>query len=172
MARSTPNQYPVTLTADQRVRLQALARTGKAPVSQVRHARVLLLSDGDRVGGRLTRDQIADALGMHVSTVDRLRKRFVREGEEPALVRKPRLTPPVAPKMDGRVQAHLAALCCSPAPAGRARWSLTLLAGELTRRGLVTSISIETVRQGLKKMSPSRGGSRRGASPSGSRPGS
>ena len=82
MARSTPNQYPVKLTEDQRERFERLTRTGSAPASKVRHARVLLLSDGDRPGGRRTREQIADALGMHVNTVDRLRKRFVLEGEE------------------------------------------------------------------------------------------
>jgi len=141
-------------------------------VSKVRHARVLLLSDGNRPGGRLTRSQIADALGMHVNTVDRLRKRFVREGEEPALNRKPRAEPPVPAKIDGRAEAHLVATCCSAAPAGHARWTLALLAGELRRRGLVTSVSIETVRKALKKTSCGRGGSSAGASPSGSRPGS
>lgn len=131
MARSTPNQYPVELTDAQRERLERLTRTGAAPAAKVPHARVLLLSDGGRPGGRLTREAIAEALGMHVNTVDRLRKRFVREGEEPALNRKPRAQPPVPAKIDGRAEAHLVATCCSPAPAGHARWTLTLLAGEL-----------------------------------------
>jgi hypothetical protein len=172
MARSTPNQYPVTLTPDQRDRLERLTRTGSAPVGKVRHARVLLLSDGQRPGGRLSRGQIADALGMHVNTVDRLRKRFVLEGEEPALNRKLRAEPPTPAKIDGRAEAHLVALCCSTAPEGRSRWTLALLAGELTRRGLVTSVSIETVRQALKKTRCSRGASSVGASRSGSRRGS
>jgi hypothetical protein len=172
MARSTPNQYPVRLTDEQRERLGRLTRTGTAPVRKVRHARVLLLSDGDRPGGRLTREQIAGALGMHVNTVDRLRKRFVLEGEEPAVNGKPRAEPPVPAKIDGRAEAYLVVACCSGAPDGRARWTLRLLAGELTRRGLVTSVSIETVRKALKKMSCGRGGSSAGASRSGSRPGS
>ena len=167
MARSTPNQYPVVLTADQRDRLEQLTRTGKAPVSNVRHARVLLLSDGNRPDGRLTRDRIADALGMHVNTVDRLRKRFVLEGEEPALNRKARPEPPTPAKIDGKVEAHLVAICCSKAPEGRTRWTLELLAGELKSRGLVTSVSVETVRQALKKTRCSRGGSSAGASRSG-----
>lgn len=172
MARSTPNQYPVTLTADQRDRLEQLTRTGSAPVGKVRHAQVLLLSDGKRRGGRLTRDRIADALGMHVNTVDRLRKRFVLEGEEPALTRKVRAEPPTPAKIDGRAEAYLVATCCSAAPNGRSRWTLSLLAGELKRRGLVTSVSIETVRKTLKKTSCSRGVSSVGASRSGSRRGS
>lgn len=172
MARSTPNQYPVELTDDQRERFERLTRTGNAPVAKVRHARVLLLSDGGRPGGRLTREAIAEALGMHVNTVDRLRKRFVREGEEPALDRKPRAEPPVPAKIDGRAEAHLVATCCSPAPAGHARWTLSLLAGELKRRGLVTAVSIETVRKALKKTRSNPGGSSPGASRTGSRPGS
>ena len=172
MARSTPNQYPITLRGDQRERLERLTRTGSAPVSKVRHARVLLLSDGNRPGGRLTRDQIADALGMHVNTVDRLRKRFVLEGEEPALNRKPRAEPPTPAKIDGRAEAYLVATCCSKAPAGRARWTLQLLADDLTRRGLVTSVSLETVRKALKKMRCSPGGKNAGVSRSGSRLGS
>jgi len=164
MARSTPNQYPVNLTPTQRERLERLTKTGSAPVSKIRHARVLLLSDGNRPGGRLTRDRIADVLGMHVNTVDRLRKRFVLEGEEPALNRKVRVEPPTPVKIDGRVEAHLVAICCSKAPEGRCRWTLGLLAGELKRRGLVTSVSIETVRKALKKTSCGRGVSSVGAS--------
>src|SRR5262245_55422769 len=167
MARSTPNQYPVVLTREQRERLDRLTRVGSASASKVRHARVLLLSDGNRPGGRLTRDQIADVLGMHVNTVDRLRKRFVLEGEEPTLNRKTRPEPPTPLKIDGRVEAHLVAICCSKAPEGRSRWTLELLAGELKRRGLVSSVSIETVRKALKKTNCSRGVSSVGASRNG-----
>ena len=167
MTRSTPNQYPVLLTDHQRQRLERLTRTGSAPVAKVRHARVLLLSDGGRPGGRLTRNAIAEALGMHVNTVDRLRKRFVLEGEEPALNRKVRAEPPTPPKIDGRAEAYLVATCCSAAPKGRSRWTLQLLADDLKRRGLVTSVSLETVRKALKKTSCSPGGSSAGASRSG-----
>ena len=172
MAPSTPNQYPVRLNAEQRASLAAVADSGKAPVAKVRHARVSLLSDRDRPGGPYTDVQIADVLDLRVNTVARIRRRFVTAGEAPALERKPRLTPPVPPKIDGRVEAHLIALCCSGPPDGRVRWTLSLLAGELSRRGLVTSISAEAVRRALKKTSCSPGGSGAGASRSGSRPAS
>jgi transposase len=172
MARSTPNQYQFALTDEQRERYEAITRTGSAPVSKVRHARVLLLSDANRVGGKLTRDQIAEALGMHVNTVDRLRKRYVLEGEEPVLNRKPRETPPVPPKIDGRVEAHLVAICCGPKPDGRTRWTLSLLSDELKRRGLVASVCLETVRKALKKTTSNPGGSNAGAFRNGIRPAS
>lgn len=170
MAVSIPNLYPVVLSAEQRERLTDITRNGHAPVKKVRHAQVLLGSDGNRPGGRLTRDQIAAQLGMHVNTVDRIRKRFVTEGEAPALNRRPRATPAHPPKIDGQVEAHLVAICCSQAPAGRTYWTLRMLADELKDRKLVTSVCVETVRQALKKTSCSRGGRSAGASRSGTGP--
>lgn len=172
MAVSTPNLYPVVLSPEQRDRLTDLTRNGHAPVKKVRHARVLLLSDRDRPGGRLTRDRVAEQVDMHVNTVDRIRKRFVREGEAPALDRKPRPVSPTPPKIDGRVEAHLIALCCGKAPEGRAYWTLELLAAELVKQQLVVSVCPETVRKALKKTACSPGGRSAGASRSGTGPGS
>jgi hypothetical protein len=163
----TPRKYIVRLKAEQRDRLVDLTRTGSAPARKLSHARVLLLADADHADGQRPDTYIADALGMHVNGVAKIRKRFVLDGEAPALDRKRRQTPPVPPKVDGRVEAHLVAICCSDAPEGRTRWTLELLANELKRRGFVTSISLETVRKTLKKTSCSRGGSSAGASRNG-----
>lgn len=165
MGLFTPNQYPVRLEAEQRQRLEDIARNGQAAAKKIRHAHVLLLADRSRPDGPRSDPQIADALDMHVNTVARIRKRFLTEGEQPALDRKPRLTPPVPPKIDGRVEAHLVAICCGPAPEGRTRWTLQLLADELSRRGLVTQISATAVGRTLKKMTCSLGGRNAGASP-------
>lgn len=172
MSPFAPNQYPVHLDPETRQRLEEIARNGHAPAKKIRHAQVLLLADHDRPDGPWTEPRIAEALGMHRNTVSRIRKRFVVAGERPALERRARLTPPVPPKIDGRVEAHLVASCCAPPPEGRARWTLQLLADELKARGLVTSISLESVRQALKKTRCSRGASRPGASPSATAPGS
>lgn len=80
MARSTPNRYPVALDNDQRIRLEEITRNGRSPAKKIRHAQVLLPSDRNRPGGRKTREAVAEHLGMHVNTVDRIRKRFVVEG--------------------------------------------------------------------------------------------
>jgi hypothetical protein len=162
---AAPNIYQVHLTDEQRQRLEDLTRNGQAPAKKILHAHVLLLADKGHVGGRYPDTDIARAFGLHINSVARIRKLFAQGGEGPALERKPRAAPPVPPKMDGRLQAHLVAVCCSPPPDGAARWTLTLLVGELTRRGFVTSICREAVRQALKKMSCSPGGSRAGASP-------
>ncbi len=172
MARSTPNQYPVVLSAAQRVRLEQITRLGSAPARKIQHARVLLLSDRQRPEGPVTRDRISVLLGLHVNSVDRIRRRFVLAGEAPALNRQPRETPPTPPKFDGRAEAQLVAICCSPAPAGRARWTLRLLVDELVKRRIVTHVAVETVRRALKKTNCNLGASSAGASRSATRPAS
>ena len=165
MPVSVPNLYPVTLTPQQRERLDDITRHGQAPARKIRHAQVLLLSDRNRPGGKMTRTQVSQALSMHVNTIDRIRRRFVQEGEAPSLDRKPRAMPPTPPKLDGRGEAHLVAICCSAAPQGRTRWTLQLLTDELVKRRIVTSISTETVRKTLKKTSFSLGARSAGAFP-------
>jgi hypothetical protein len=164
MAVSTPNLYPVRLTAEQRASFLEITRNGHAPVKKVRHAQILLWSDVENEGGRVSSREIAERLDMHDNTVDRIRKRFVLEGEGPALNRKVREIPATMPKIDGKVEAHLVAICCGPVPEGRVRWTLTLLADELRKKGLVTSVCAETVRKTLKKMSCNPGASNAGAS--------
>lgn len=172
MAVSTPNLYPVILGDEQRQRLEEITRNGQAPAKKIQHAHVLLMSDRNRDGGALSRTQISELLGIHVNSVDRIRKRFVLEGEEPAVNRKPRLTPPVAPKIDGHAEAFLIATCCGRAPEGRTRWTLSLLANELKKNRLVTSVCAETVRQALKKTNCNLGGSSAGVCRNGTTPGS
>lgn len=151
MARSTPNQYPVVLTDEQRQSFSDITRNGHAPAKKIRHAQLLLLSDHDREGGPLTRTQIAELLQMHPNTVDKIRKKFVLAGEAPALNRKPRETPPTPPIFDGHSEAQLVAICCSDPPEGRVCWTMHLLADELIKRRVVTTVSAETVRRVLKK---------------------
>ena len=47
-------------------------------------------------------------------------------------------------------RAKLVATCCGPAPKGRAKWPLRLLANKVGELGLASSISPETVRQTWK----------------------
>jgi hypothetical protein len=50
----------------------------------------------------------------------------------------------------------LSALRCGEPPAGRARWTLELLADRLVELKIVDSLSYETVRRVLKKTCSSR----------------
>jgi hypothetical protein len=103
-----------------------------------------------KAGPRLSDDQIAEAVEENRSTVERVRMRCVEEGVEAAL--RPRPSRQLHPrKLDGVQEAHLVALACSPAPKGRNRWSLRLLADKLVELEIVDDVSYETVRRTLKK---------------------
>jgi len=100
--------------------------------------------------------QITEAFEVGVSTIHRLRQRFVEDGLDTALARQP----PARTKprtRDGAQEARLVAIACSQAPAGRASWTLRLLADKLVELELVDSIGRETVRQTLKNMTSSPG---------------
>jgi len=164
-------KYSMHLDSETRARLESLSRNGSAPAKKILHARVLLMSDQHHESGRCHDQEISAALGVHINTVARIRKLFVLGGEEPALQRKQRLTPPVPPKLDGAAEAALIAVCCSAPPAGQVRWTLKLLQGELVGRKIVTSISRECIRMRLKKTCLPRGASSDSAFPSVTRPG-
>ncbi len=148
----------IFLTPEQRGHLQQVSRTGKTTAKRLIHARVLLLADEADPAGRQTDKRIGQALGVHEKTVSRIRRRFLSGGLTVAVERKPRANPPTPPKLDGQAEATLVALCCSPPPQGRVRWTMQLLAQELVKRSVVVSICQETVRKALKKTSCSRGG--------------
>lgn len=147
----------VRLTGEQRAHLQAIADDGGTRRKRFVHARALLMADQDHPQGRYTDRQIGDALGVAAKTVARCRAAFLRGGITVAVERKPRATPPVAPVIDGKAEATLVAICCSPAPDGRARWTMQLLADELVGRKVVATVCKETVRKALKKTSCSPG---------------
>jgi len=158
MSVSTPGLYPVVLTDGQRERLREIARNGRASVKKVRHAQVLLWSDrSDGAAGYKERQEIAARLGMHPNSVDRVRKRFVLDGEQPALERRPRPAPPTPPEIDGAAEARIIAMVCDSPPEGHARRTIRLTASEAKRRGFVTDVCVETVRKRLKKTRSSRG---------------
>lgn len=142
----------VWLSQEQRKRLETISRNGQAPTKKILHAQVLLMSDeGEGAQRKWTDIEISEALNLHVNTVGRIRKKFLEQGEAPALERKLRRRPPVDSIVDGETEAQIIALCCSAPPEGRAHWSLRLLTQELKRRTIVMEISRETVRRTLKK---------------------
>ena len=145
-------RYRVTLTLSERQELQQLISRGKADARKLAHARVLLQADESEGGPRRTDEQIASALNTATRTVERVRERFVEQGLEAALLPKPSKRV-YARKLDGRQEAKLIALACAKPPAGKARWTLRMLADEMVELDVVDSLSHETVRQTLKKTS-------------------
>jgi transposase len=150
------DKYVVRLSAGQRARLEQLASTGRDSAATLTRARILLKADAGAAGPGWRDDRIAEALDTSATTVARVRKKFAQLGPE-AAVRRKRPTGRQYRKLDGAQEARLVALACSPAPGGRGRWTLKLLADKLVELEVVESIDPATVWRTLKKTRSSRG---------------
>jgi transposase len=142
-------KYLVDLSDDERAQLLQLIKRGTHASRKVTRARILLLAaDG------ATDEQIVAALRCGINTVERTRRRFV---EENLACLGERARRGAERKLTGKQEAHLVALACSTPPAGRARWTLSLLADKVVELKYADSIARETISQVLKKTNSSRG---------------
>ena len=150
-------KYIVKLTQEERTELEGIAvgKKGKQNIAawKVVRAKVLLKCDQSLLGAKWTDVRLAAAFDISVRCIEKWRQRAVQEGPLAILERKPRLTPPTSPKLDGEGEAQLTKLACSVPPQGRSHWTLRLLAEQLVELEIVDSICHETVRQALKKAS-------------------
>ena len=151
-------KYGAQLPAEERRRLGQLIKTGRSSARAITRARILL-----KIDEGWTAPQAAAALDVSERTVFRTKRRYAEEGLEGVLGHRSQVNR--YRKLDERVEAHLIALACSPAPEGHDHWTLRLLADKTVELGLVESLSPETVRLRLKKTRSSRGRRRSGASP-------
>jgi hypothetical protein len=149
-------KYAVVLTERERAHLRTLVGRGTAPARLLTRARILLKANQGEGGAAWSDAAIAGALEVHPTTVARVRRQFVDDGLDAALVRK-RPDRVYARALDGAAEAHLVAVACSEPPAGRDHWTLRLLADELVRLEVVPAVSYETVRRTLKQTSSSPG---------------
>lgn len=145
-------RYRVTLTKDERNALEALTKKGKIEARRFKHARALLLCDASPEGPAWKVADVADALGVTSRSIEHLKKRFVEEGLEAALERKPREKPPREVIFDGAFEARLIALACSDTPEGHNRWTVRLLAEKAVELHFADKVSHMTVQRTLKKM--------------------
>ena len=143
--------FLVRLTETERSELEAMVRKGKAAALSIARARILLKADQGKDGEAATDAAIAEALSVAAKTVFNVRRRWVEQGLEVTLRRAKQACASRSRKLDGKAEAKLVAACCGPAPQGRARWTLRMLAGKLVELEVVDSISPETVRSTLKK---------------------
>ena len=146
-------RYKVTLTQDEREELEALTRNGKTGAKVFIHARALLLCDAGDHGSPWKVTDVADALGVTSRTIEHVKRRFVEDGLQAALRRKPQTRPPREVEFDGEFEAHLIALACTDAPEGRERWTVRLLAEKAVELNYAECVSHMTVHRILKKTS-------------------
>ena len=142
-------RYRVTLSSEERGQLLALVNGGRVPVRRVKRAQILLAAAAGS-----SDERIAAHVSVGTSTVYRTKRRFVEEGLEAALSEATR--PGVPRKLAAKEEALLVATACSKPPAGRARWTLSLLADEMVRLTEHRALSADTVRRRLaeKELKP------------------
>lgn len=154
--------YRVHLSDEERAALSTLIQTRSQKSQQVKRSYVLLAADehGEK---RWKDEQIAQAYGVSVRSIERLRERFVLDGLKRALEGKKREV--FREKLlTGEVEAKLIALRCSDPPEGYNRWTLQLLANKMVELSYVEHISDESVRQLLKKCHQTLAGEKLGNS--------
>lgn len=135
-------RYRITLTSEEREALRSLTQAGKGRFRRLKRAQILLAASSGS-----SDVAIAKNLTVGASTVYRTKRRFVEEGLEAALSEEPR--PGADRKLAAKEEALLIATACAAPPAGRARWTLALLAGEMVRLTKHGSLSTETIRRRL-----------------------
>lgn len=148
-------KYIVELTIEERKQLEQLVHRGKVAGYKIQHAQVLLKANQGKHGPSWKDEDIAEAFGCHVTTVENIRRRFIKQGLDAALGRAKR--GPNKRKLDGDAEARLIVIACSEAPQGRSKWTLRLLADRLVELEVVEEVSHMTVSRTLKKTSLSLG---------------
>ena len=149
-------KYIVSLDSEEREELEVLLSRGKHGARALTRARILLKADVNSSKGGWCDQQIAEALDVGTSTIERVRQKFVEQGLEAVLTRQ-RGSRIYKRLLDGQQEAQLIAMACGEKPEGRSRWTLRLLAEQMVALNHVETISYETVRQTLKKTNSNLG---------------
>src|SRR6478752_8578194 len=130
------------LSQAERDELTTMLGGGKHPARKVKRAQILLATDAGSCDVEIVR-----TVRVSLSTVSRTKRRFVEGNLERALSEEPR--PGAERKLTGKEEALLVATACAKPPAGRKRWTLTLLADAMVKFTDHDSLSGETVRRRL-----------------------
>ncbi len=149
-------RYSIKLTKNEVEELMEIINKGSHTSQTFRTAYILLNCDQGKYSEKVTNEQISKVLKVGMRTIDRVKKKFIEEGIEACLERRP-TTREYERKIDGELEAKLLSLCCSEPPSGFANWSLRLLADKMVELQYVESISHVTVRSILKKTNLSLG---------------
>jgi hypothetical protein len=113
------------------------------------HANILLKTNDGDLRNKLDNRTIGEIFSISPTTVNQVRKTYATEGLEAALSRKTRIDTPTLSKITGDFEAQVIATALGPAPKGRARWTLRLLAEHCMESKYIVTISHEAIRDML-----------------------
>lgn len=141
-------KWKVRLTGNERKKLLDISNKGKHSAKIIKRANILLALD-ETQGKVATQGEIAERFNTTTTLVHTISKQFVEQGLKAVVTRKKRETPPVAPIATGDIEAKIIQIACSPAPEGKAWWTLVMIEKEMGKLGI--TISDNTVGRVLKK---------------------
>ncbi len=151
-------RYTIRLKKTEVEELQKIINKGKHSTQAYRSAYILLNCDKGEYSNdkRITNAEICKILRVGQRTIDRVKKKFIEEGFEEVLERRPSSQNYVK-KIDGDLEAKIVTLCCSQPPEGYAKWSLRLIADKIVELQYVDYISHVSISKVLKKTNLSLG---------------
>lgn len=141
---------PLCLTAEEESELLSITKKGTHKSRKIIRARALLLMHR----GKSKSEVMAD-LGIDSNHYQRIKARYLTNGLADALEERPRSGQPS--KITERIEAQITSIACSDAPAGHARWSLSLIRDRLVELQCEEHLSRETIRKVLKKVNLNHG---------------
>jgi transposase len=162
----TYHRVHVQLGSKNRKQIAGMLNKGRESARVLRRALILRQLDQGQ-----TAAQVAGGVGVAPKTVRAIARRYEEEGLQSALYEKPR--PGKQRVLDTGQRQRIIAMVCSRPPAGRARWSVRLIAEEAVKRKLTPKVGRETIRLLLEShdLKPwrekklVRGGTERGVHP-------
>ena len=150
--------YTIKLKQNEVEELGNIISKGSHTSQAFRAAYILLNCDKGEFSANteIKNAEICKILKLGDRTIDRVKKKFIEEGFESVLERRPSVQV-YSKKVDGDIEAKLVSLCCSEPPEGFAKWSLRLLADKMVELKYIDYISHVTVGEVLKKTNLSLG---------------
>lgn len=131
-------------------KLKAIIRKDSSPKTVKCRCQILLDLD-DAHGKPYTHEQAAKSNGVCIATVTNTVRQYITEGLESTVSLKRNVNSDNARrKLDGRAEAHLIEIACTPAPEGHSRWTLRLLE-EQAKIVLDTPVGKNAIGRALKK---------------------
>lgn len=164
MSMARPKKYIISLTDDELKKLKSVIR--KKQTSKTIRSRCQILIDLDEAHGKvLTHEQSARSNGVCMATITNTVKLYTNGGIDAVITINRNVNSDNAMrKLDGRAEARLIEIACSPAPEGHSRWTLRLLE-EQAKIVLDTPVGKNAIGRALKKTGFSLTETTTGASP-------
>lgn len=145
-----PKTYNIRLSEAERTTLRKTLHNKKTCKTVLKRCQILLELDEEH-GTGLTHAQLAHSYAVCPATITNIVKSYVKNGVTEIIRYK--ISPNSSAslrKVDGRAEARIIQMACSPAPEGHSRWTLQLLE-EKARVELDVPVGRETIRRTLKK---------------------